>query len=362
MDVMRKQGPWTWFVASARWNVAVRGVLYSQGKVLVPLMADEVPFPYEHMGDVVFLWDPATGVALASARSSALVVSAPVPAGDSAKALYGVLSEDEGYCYRLVTGEVLDLGPYPSVDQLRRSGVKDVPGVSYHQQGRTELYHCRADGSGCAFSTLSAGTVVGADVTMAGFVLVGLTAASYLSFKGVEWLFDKLCVMGAAPVDLSVEVNFGRADGTLERPVVWFAACELRPGVVINMGRLMVDTTRGARVVHAPLPVKAGVLYWTESCEGTVCTKVGYSDTGWVSVSVQEGLVSAYVFMLASRGFSGTRQHPVKVTGLGPASEAWVCLGDDNVVYCRSRETWMVLPRVDSAGECCDECTNVSVG
>jgi len=363
MDVMKSQGPWTWFVASARWNVAVRGVLYSQGKVLVPLMADEVPFSYECLGDVVFLWDPTTGIALASARSSALVVSAPVPVGDSAKALYGVLSEDEGYCYRLVTGEVLDLGPYPTVDQLRRSGVKDVPGVSYHQQGRTELYHCRVGGAGREFSTLPADAVVGAGVTMAGFTLVGLTAASYLSVKGCEWLFDRMCVLGAAPVDLSVEVGFGRGDGALEHAVVWIAKRELHPGVFVNMGRVVVDTSRGASVVHVPLPVKAGVLYWHGTCDGDLCTKVGYSDTGWVSVDVPKDLVSIYVYMLASRGFDGTRQHPVKVTGLGPKSEAWICLGDDNVVYSRARQAWVAHPRAANViGGCGAEFSGTSSG
>jgi hypothetical protein len=319
MDVRQSKGEWMWFVSSAKWNVEVRGVLYTKGKVLVPLARDEVPFSYEDVNrDVVFLWDPATGVALATDRRKAQVVSAPVAPGMSAVALYGELPRDKGYCYRLVTGESLDLGAYPTVGSLESAGVTDVPGVVY-QERMAGVYHCERGSAGLSFEQLPKKAVVGGDGTLAGCVLLGVTAAVCLSVVGSKELPGSACVASAASVDLGVPPDIVSSMG-LVQPVRWFASRQLEPGVHLNMGLVTPsgDPSLPGRVVIG-LPVDAGGLVcWNTVDAGVVYSRARRTTTSCVAIETGSALAGIYVYVVTCKPLTGTKPYDIHYHGYDP--------------------------------------------
>jgi hypothetical protein len=324
-----------WFVASAKWNVDVRGVLYSQGKVLVPLMRDEVPFSYDHVDkDVVFLWDPATGVALATARDKAKVVSAPVAPGDSAVALYGQPPRDRGYCYRLVTGESLDIGTYPEVAALKAVGVADVPGICYTQEAEG-VYHCQRGHDGLRFDQLPVGAVVGGSAVVAGYMLLGVTVAAYVSATGgVRKLLDGVCVSSAVEVDLAVAPDIDRGGG-LKRSVRWFGRREIDPGVWLNMGIVQAEGENalpGEVQVDVPKGV-GGVLYWNTMQDGMLRTCARRTCGSVVTLDTGGSLAGLYVYAISRFPLPDTVAHKLKYKGYvpglsGDGSAVSVVVGD----------------------------------
>lgn len=307
-----------WFVATAKWNVEVRGVLYSQGKVLVPLLPDEVPFSYSDVNkDVVFLWDPATGMALATERRKAVVVAAPVAPGDSAVALFGEQPKDDGYCYRLVTGERLDLGEYPTVRELADGGVGDTAGVSYVETG-PGVYHCELGGGGLRFDQLAETAVVGGSAVIAGYMLLGITAAAYLSVKGVRPILDGVCVTTAASVNLEVVPEVDKLHG-VKRSVRWFAYRQLKPGVILNMGMVSPEVGENAlpKVVAVDVPSGARglLLYWNTMDGGTLRTRAREGEASLVGMDTGGNLAGLYIYTVTSVPLPDTQPHAIKCSG-----------------------------------------------
>jgi hypothetical protein len=108
MDELKTRNGMSWFATEMKWDMKVRSYLDVYYRPVVALLRSEVPFDYEHLGDVVFLWDPNTTLAVATPRSVALRYHSP-PVGDSEIALFGEKPRDECYLYSSVGGEVTSL-------------------------------------------------------------------------------------------------------------------------------------------------------------------------------------------------------------------------------------------------------------
>jgi hypothetical protein len=167
--------------------------------------------------------------------------------------------------------------------------------------------------------------VAGGAPVVAGYLLLGVTTAAYLSVKGKD-VFDGLCVAGAGEVNLLAPSVFlpGRGDNLAS--VRWFAHRRVGPDLYVNMGLASPGVDHGV-ATSFDIPVPKGVpLFWLEGDARSLVSKSGCSDTGFVRVPTDPGLVGLYVYALANAPFADTASHGIKLAGLEQVGGGWPAL------------------------------------
>lgn len=310
MDIVRIDGGQVWFQASKVWG-RERVVYYEEGQELVPLLPEEVPFGYD-TDQVVFLWDRDSGVAAATSRVAAWMVTREVPEGPSAVALFGECPEENGYSHDLITDRADECGPYPTVSELMNMGVSDVgSGCSMHQVAEG-MYECREEAGGKQLIELSDYDVIGGLPVAGGFIPGGITPKAFTATTNMN-VFTRLCVVGSEPVDFSVQPTEERLTGVLSQADLrWFGRRECG-GMVANMGMVTVGEARNLTAcVEVKVAADVKRLYYLDLQSGEWCSKAVDVVDGVVMLRVTSKLCGMFVYALTDVPLQGTSDQPVK--------------------------------------------------